>query len=160
MLCFVQCVRKAWTDGLDYFLIQGLSWTEVWMCLHIFWTIRNLLSLQVNEAMNKFWMLLVPASLISVIYQCSYLALSNPLFSLGRSYLSHTAWHCMKLVVVTSPCNAQMRHRQQKVWLSQERRCQKCDVLEITGQEKEKQYLKEWWEEWLCCEHVYGIAHM
>lgn len=87
-------------------------------------------------------MLLVPTSLIPIIYQYIYLALSK-LFSLGRSYLCHTAWHCLKLEDVMSPCNAQMRHRQQKLSLSQEGRCQKCDVLEITGQRKEKQYLKE-----------------
>lgn len=102
----------------------------------MFWTIRNFLYLQVNEAMNKFWMLLVPASLISIIYQYSYLALSKPLFSLGRSYLCHPAWQCLKLVAVMSPCNAQMRHRQQKLVLSQEGRCQKCDVLGIIVSKK------------------------
>lgn len=159
LLCcaFQKCVWNAWTDGLDYFLIQGLSWTEVWIYLHMFWTIRNLLYF--NETMNKFWMLLVPASLISIIYQYSSLALSKPLFSLGRSYLCHPAWSVWSWWLSYHLAMHRWGTGSRSSFLSQEGRCQKCDVLGIIGQQK-RQYLKEWWEEWVYCEHIYGTAHM
>lgn len=59
-------------------------------------------------------------SLKFVIYQYSYFPLRNPLFSLWRSFLAHIVWHSWKLVVGVSPCDAQVRHSQQRVSLSQE----------------------------------------